>query len=103
VSILLAKQADMNAKAGGGWTPVHLAAHQGHLAVVKQLVAGGVQIEAKTDPVEAYKGVLPGSDGHQKPVDWPGVPGKTALDLAREGKHGEVVRYLDEAIKQRGR
>jgi hypothetical protein len=48
-----------------------IAATEGHLDIVKRLVEGGAAIQARN------------------------ASGKTALDLARKGKHRRVVEYLD--------
>jgi ankyrin repeat protein len=61
----------VNAKQRHGWTPLHGAAHSGDRELVELLLARGADPDAK----------------HQE--------GKTALDLARESGHAEVVAILE--------
>jgi len=68
--ILLENGANVNQSQMQGVTAIHSAAHRGNLALVKLLVKHGADWLAKTDE-------------H-----------KTALDFAKEGKHLEVVDYL---------
>lgn len=73
--------AKTNAKTRDGWnspsgyTPLHIAAERGHLAVVMLLVASGAKVSARN-----------GSS-------------KSALDLAIESDHAVVARYLKLASK----
>jgi ankyrin repeat protein len=41
--------ADVNARAGGGWTPLHLAASRGDVALIDYLLAQGAQPRATAD------------------------------------------------------
>jgi RNA polymerase sigma factor (sigma-70 family) len=66
---LLSKGANVNAVDGNDWTPLHRAATQGDLAMVRLLVKHGAKIDAK------------GAGG-------------TPLDLAVDNKRTEVVEYL---------
>jgi hypothetical protein len=100
VTILLNHVADVNARARGGWTPLHMAAREGHLNVVKLLVERRADVYAKTDAVAEYFGVMPGSDGHQKPQKFPAIPAKTPLDMARGQKHADVVKFLSQAMER---
>lgn len=55
---------------GDGWTPLHLAAHHGHAAVVETLLANNADANARTRD------------------------GRTALALAEQGGRHEVVALL---------
>lgn len=70
VIALLAAHAGVNAADGGGYTPLHLAAFRGDLAVTDALLA-------------------PGADARPRSDD-----GKTALMLAEQEGHDEVARRL---------
>jgi hypothetical protein len=74
---LLDKGADVNAKSGIGWTPLHAAAFCGHLDVVKFLVERGADIDAKD------------------------INGETPLDLARREKYQDVVDFLEKTAKDK--
>ena len=78
VRILAAVPGILVNKKVGGNTPLHMAANGGHAEVVRILVGvKGILLNAKN-----------GS-------------GETALDLAIEGKHQEVIAILEEAIAAR--
>lgn len=70
VGLLLAHEADVNAVAAGGVTPLHLAASRGRLDVVKQLLAAG---------------------SVSQPMD----DGQRPADIARERGHPDTAEYLD--------
>lgn len=73
VEYLLTKGADINAKCirgDGDLTPLHFAARKGHVDVVKALLARGANANLKS------------KEGH------------TALDLAKEENHADVVALL---------
>jgi len=44
--LLLDKGAQVEAKSGGGWTPLHWASRQGHVEIVRLLCDRGADIEA---------------------------------------------------------
>ena len=70
---------------GGGFTPLHAAAHYGHLEAVKYLCALGVNVEAKTNEANVSF-----SDGSEQ---------CTPLAVACDGDHMDVVKYLCEEQK----
>ena len=70
VSRLLAAGADVNARAGGGYTPLHIAAFDGDAALLNTLLAHGADAEARADD------------------------GKTALAIADERGHTLAARRL---------
>lgn len=70
VSRLLAAGADVNARAGGGYTPLHIAAFGGDVVMVNTLLAHGASAEARADD------------------------GRTALAIADEKGHVHVARRL---------
>jgi ankyrin repeat protein len=49
VSRLLSAGADVNARAGGGYTPLHVAAFGGDAAIINTLLAHGADPEARAD------------------------------------------------------
>ena len=67
----LADGADVNVKDKVGWTPLHLAAFNGHKEIVELLIANGADVNAKSDDV-----------------------GRTPLDLAIHFKHPETADLL---------
>jgi len=78
--LLLQLGADPNARPKKNWkpeSPLHLAALRGHLDVVRELIARGVNVNAVITP-------------HN------GVAGRTPLMNAAAGGHLEVVRFLIE-------
>jgi len=70
VSRLLAAGADVNARAGGGYTPLHIVAFGGDAALLNTLLAHGADAEALADD------------------------GKTALAIAEERGHTVAARRL---------
>jgi RNA polymerase sigma factor (sigma-70 family) len=97
VSVLILHKADVNADGGGGWTPLHLAAQRGDLAVCMMLVKAGAKLDAKTAPVPA--GVAPGGPPGGPDTMLlvvPAIPAMTPLDLAKAGKHKDVIEYLSD-------
>jgi ankyrin repeat protein len=70
VSRLLAGGADVNARAAGGYTPLHIAAFRDDVPLINALLAQGAAAEARTDD------------------------GKTALTIAEEQGHAHVARRL---------
>jgi RNA polymerase sigma factor (sigma-70 family) len=95
VSVLIAAKADVNADAGGGWTPLHFAAQRGDLVVCMMLLKAGAKLDAKTEPVpEHVPPSSPPTRPGEKQLTIPAQPAYTPLDLARKGKHKEVIEYL---------
>jgi len=70
VELLIAKGADVNAKATNDWTPLHMAALAGHKGVVEVLIAKGADVNAKNNE-------------SQKP-----------LDIARRQNRMDIVTLL---------
>lgn len=70
VSRLLASGADVNARAGGGYTPLHIAAFGGDVVMVDALLAHGAAPDARADD------------------------GRTALAVAQEQGHTQAARRL---------
>jgi ankyrin repeat protein len=70
VGALLGRGADVNARAGGGLTPLHVAAFNGRIALIETLLAHGAAAEARTDD------------------------GRTALAIAERQGHAEAARRL---------
>src|SRR5207249_2534194 len=75
VLMLLERGADPNARSQSGGTPLHTAAFTGDHEVAGRLLARGA------DPAIANR------------------DGKTALDIARERRHTEVARLLEERAR----
>ncbi|HEX5718057.1 MAG TPA: ankyrin repeat domain-containing protein, partial [Thermoanaerobaculia bacterium] len=71
VDALLAAGAPVDAPARYGQTPLYFAAEKGHLAVAKRLVERGANVNAKD-----------------------GFFGASALEMALQGGHNELVRHL---------
>ena len=70
VSALLARGADVNARAGGGYTPLHIAAFGGDVALITTLLAHGAAADTRADD------------------------GRTALVIAEETGHAQAARRL---------
>ncbi len=70
VSRLLTAGADVNARAAGGYTPLHIAAFRDDLPIVNTLLAHGAAADARADD------------------------GRTALTIAEERGHAHVARRL---------
>ncbi len=99
VAYLLEKHADANIADGLGWSPLHLAARQGHLPVVKLLVKHGAKVDAKTVAIPETFGIPPSSPPGTKSQRFPAVPARSALQLAEQNNHGDVVQFLKMADK----
>jgi ankyrin repeat protein len=79
----LAAGTDVNAKTGGGGTPLHDAAAEGHKEIAELLIANGADVNAKTN-------------GTQIKVPWGPIEigGKTALDRAVFFKKTKIADLL---------
>jgi len=106
IESLVAKGADVNAKAKGGYTPLHFAAvAEENAEIVEFLVSNGADVNAKTDTgstplhVAAVNGnveivkflVSKGADVNAK-----NNAGKTPLDLAKSAGNTTVMEYLSD-------
>jgi ankyrin repeat protein len=64
VQLLLAAKANVNARLAGGWTPLMIAAWEGHLDVVQSLLAAKADVNAKT-PIHGQTALIMASQqGH---------------------------------------
>ena len=70
VSVLLARGADVDARAGGGYTPLHIAAFGGDVELINTLLAHGANGQARADD------------------------GTTALAIAEAHGHARAARRL---------
>ena len=78
----LASGADVNAKRGDGFTPLHLAAHKGHKEIAELLIAEGADVNAQRDNGDT-------------PLDWAILLEHTetgALLRKHGGKTGEELK-----------
>jgi hypothetical protein len=75
----IAAKTDLNKADVSGWTPLHLAARKGDLAIFTALSHGGADVKRK------------------------GKGGKTPLDVARENRQTAIVQYLEQLNAKRGR
>ena len=75
--MLLEHRADPNVREQGGYTPLHAAAQNGDEGMIRTLLYGGADLNAKSND------------------------GKTPLDLAAESEHTKAVVLLKEGITKR--
>lgn len=110
LSLLLKHRSEVNARDSYGATALQFAALWNDIAAVKLLLAHGADVNAKTGPdtgvtplIQAAKDGLPdlvrvflraGADRSVRDA-----AGKTALDYATAGNHGEIVTLLKQAAK----
>jgi RNA polymerase sigma factor (sigma-70 family) len=91
--------------AHNGWTPLHLAAHYGHLDVVRMLLDHGADIEAVSQnaiantPLSAaawgdHRDIVAALLDHGAQVDAPNAWGSTALRRAVDAGREELARLL---------
>lgn len=95
VQILLANGANVNAEDNEGFTALIIAAERGHTSIVKTLLAEGADVNAKTKDkpidINSYSGKLMLNFGRTV------IPGESALMLAKENGHTEIVKLLKKA------
>jgi ankyrin repeat protein len=103
----LVEGVDVNAKFKDGWTPLHMAAEEGHREIVDLLIAKGADINA-TAGAGAGVGWTPlheaAEEGHKKVVgllilkgadiNVKNGDGRTPLDLAIKHKNAEIADIL---------
>ena len=98
----LAAGTDVNAKDGGGWTPLFYAAFSGHTEVAELLIAEGVDVNAK-DNLGTLR--YAASGGHKETVELliangadvyakGGGNGTTPLDMAIRLRRTETIDLL---------
>jgi ankyrin repeat protein len=100
---LLSVGADVNAKDGSDWTPLHIASNRGHVQVAKELVDHGAGIEATDNfgwtalHFACYKGhpaVVKELLDHGAEIDVEDIDGETPLYCACYNDHLPVVKTL---------
>ena len=105
VQFLVDKGADINIKSNQGFAPLYVAAHNGHLNIVQFLVDKGADINIKSNQGFAPLYVA-AHNGHLNIVQFlvdrgaittfiNNTNGKTALDIAREQNHTDIIRLLE--------
>ena len=98
----LAAGTDVNAKDGGGWTPLHHAAEAGHKEIAELLIANGADVNAK-DNLGTLR--YAASGGHKETVELliangadvyakGGGNGTTPLDMAIRLRRTETIDLL---------
>lgn len=106
---LIEKGADMNAEHNDGWTPLMVAAKNGHKEICEFLISKDANVNAKNNKmgtallyavieghIEICKLlILKGADVNAKNNE-----GQTALNIAEEKNHLDVINYL-KSIKRR--
>ncbi len=105
VQFLVDKGANINIKSNKGSTPLFVAAHNGHLNIVQFLVDNDADINIRT-PDDRTPLYVAAHNGHLNIVQFlvdrgaittfiNNTNGKTALDIAREQNHTDIIRLLE--------
>ena len=92
VAFLIMKGADVNVADNRGYTALHMAAESGRLDIVKLLVGAGAEVNAKTEAFPARD--LPNQSGLEPPRKSAPILARTALQIAEDGKHTAVAKFL---------
>ena len=95
---------DINAKNGAGMTAFHIAAYEGHIETIRELIRLGANIHIRTEYLEQTAFHLAASQGHTETVrelarlgvdiHAKGRNNWTAIHYAARGGHTETVREL---------
>ena len=110
IRTLLAAGADVDAADASGFTPLHLAAVEGHADVATALLAAGAYIEAETEhgftPLHyaAFRGQVDVVTALLAAGAYPEAEaegGVTPLHLARTNKHYKIANILKQAETER--
>ena len=112
VELNLANGANVNVKNGRGFTPIHIAAMEGHKRIVEMLIASGANVDGKRETINSISGVTPLHDaafaGHKEVVELlicngaevnsqflsGEYKGQTSLDAAIENNNPETANLL---------
>ncbi|AMV22933.1 Ankyrin repeats (3 copies) [Gemmata sp. SH-PL17] len=92
VRLLLENKADPNARGWQGWRPLHRAAANGQTEIALLLVKAGASLEARTDDIPAKPIRFLNPD--TPPQFIPASPGRTAAQIARDGKREKLAKIL---------
>ena len=98
VKLLIDKGADVNAQDTMGWTALILAADKGNLEIVRLLIEKGADVNAQEntclDRLSAFLVSIARTLKDGDPSHLVRGPGRTALEIAQENGHKEIVEYL---------
>jgi ankyrin repeat protein len=88
--LLLERGAAVDARARNGWTPLHVAAVWGHMAIAEILIAHGAQVDARAEDRSTPLRLTASTSGCHKDV--PRLLGKKGADV--EGKFPDGMTPL---------
>jgi len=89
--LLIQNNADVNAKANDGWTALMSAAFNGHNGTTELLIQNNADVNAKLNDCTTFD-----FDDAERGSCELSTDGWTALDLAREGGHDDIVALLEQ-------